>query len=118
MQKAQKIADTWIGHFYLGQAYLEAKAYEEADSEFDACQRRKGEATALFLDEEPTYHLMPLVDYYNGIAREGMKSPSAIRSFEAFTSVRAKHEQDPLVLDALRRETRVEPPSRAVMNAQ
>jgi len=106
MQKAQQIADTWLGHFYLGRAYLAAGAYAEADSEFDRCQRRKGEATALFLDEEPTYHLMPLVSYYDGLALEGMKSPSAMRSFHAFTTARAKQHGDPLVLDALRREER------------
>lgn len=109
IQKAQKIADTWLGHFYLGRAYLAAKAYGEADSEFDQCQRRRGEATALFLDEEPTYHLMPLVDYYDGLARDGLKSASALQSFQAFTTARSKQQGDPLVSDALQREERSEP---------
>ncbi len=113
IQKAQKISDTWLGHLYLGRAYLAARAYAEADSEFDTCQRRKGEATALFLDEEPTYHLMPLVNYYDGLARQGMKSPSAIQSLQAFTTARAKAQGDPLVLDALRREKELDSAQRS-----
>ena len=103
MEEARKISDTWLGHFYLGRAFVVAKAYAEADSEFDSCQRRKGEATAIFLDEEPTYHLMPLVNYYDGIAREGLHSHSAEESFQYFISVRIKQQGDPLVADAMRR---------------
>ena len=32
---ANNLLDTWIGHFDLGRAYLEAGAFTEADSEFD-----------------------------------------------------------------------------------
>src|SRR4029078_12227977 len=49
---ANALLDTWIGHFDLGRAYLAAKAYPQADSEFDRCLKRRGEALALFLDEE------------------------------------------------------------------
>src|SRR5260370_25095746 len=53
-KESQKIADTWLGRFDLGLAYLEAGAYAEADSELETCLKRRGEATALFLDESPT----------------------------------------------------------------
>jgi tetratricopeptide (TPR) repeat protein len=102
MRDAQKIADTWLGHFYLGRAYIAANAFAEADSEFDACLRRRGEATAVFLDENPTYHLFPLVYYYDGIAREGLNSPSAKESFQNFVVLRARQQGDPLVADAVR----------------
>lgn len=103
MQEAQKIADTWLGHFYLGRAYLAINAYAEADSEFDACLRRRGEATAVFLDENPTYHLLPLIYYYDGLARAGLNSPAAKQSFQTFVLLRARQQGDPLVADALRR---------------
>src|SRR6185436_13954837 len=56
---ANNLLDTWLGHFDLGRAYLEAGAPLQADSEFDRCLKRRGEALALFLDEEPTYAYFP-----------------------------------------------------------
>src|SRR5262249_9871247 len=56
--QANALVDTWIGHFNLGRAYLEAGAYPQADSELDRCIKRRGEALSLFLDEEQTYGWM------------------------------------------------------------
>ena len=53
LTEANTLLDTWIGHFDLGRAYLEADAFPQADSEFDRCIKRRGEALSLFLDEEP-----------------------------------------------------------------
>lgn len=103
LRDAQKIADVWLVHFYLGRAYLAARAYTEADSEFDTCLRRNGEASALFLDEEPTLHLVPVVTYYDGIARLGMHSTAGVQALESFVAERSHHQGDPLVADALRR---------------
>jgi len=41
-QEAQKLADTWLGHFDMGRAYLDAGAFTEASSEFDTCLNRRG----------------------------------------------------------------------------
>jgi len=41
---ANGVLDTWLGHFDLGRAYLEGRAYAQADSEFDRCIKRRGEA--------------------------------------------------------------------------
>ncbi len=68
-QEAQKLADTWLGHFDLGRAYLDAGAYTEASSEFDVCLERRGQVTSVFLDDIPSYHLLPPVYYYQGRAR-------------------------------------------------
>jgi tetratricopeptide (TPR) repeat protein len=103
IRDSQKTADTWLSRFYLGRAYLAGKAYAEADSEFDNCLRRSGEATAVFLDEQPSYHLVPLVNYYDGIAREGLHSSSGMQSLQAFLSARSKEQGDPLVADAVKR---------------
>jgi tetratricopeptide (TPR) repeat protein len=96
---AQKIADSWLGRFGLGRAYLVAKAFTEAQSELEVCFRRRGEATAVFLDENPTYHLFPPVHYYLGLAYEGLKSPEALKSFRAFVDLK-KDGEDPLLADA------------------
>ena len=47
---ANNLLDTWIGRFELGRAYLEATAFTQADSEFDRCFKRRGEAVELFMD--------------------------------------------------------------------
>ena len=74
MTAANNLLDTWIGRFELGRAYLEAGAFTEADAEFDRCLKRRGEAIELFDDNVPTYEYFPPVYYYEGRAREGMKS--------------------------------------------
>jgi tetratricopeptide (TPR) repeat protein len=103
LQEAQKLADTWLGHFDMGRAYLDAGAYTEASSEFDICLERRGEVTSVFLDDVPSYHLLPPVYYYQGRAREGLKSPGAAESYKTFLAIKEKGAGDPLVADAQRR---------------
>ncbi|MGC1483398.1 MAG: protein kinase [Candidatus Acidiferrum sp.] len=102
-QEAQKMADTWLGHFDLGRAYLDAGAFTEASSEFDVCMQRRGEATSVFLDDVPSYHVLPVVYYYQGRAREGLNSPGAAESYKAFLAIKQNGAGDPLVADAQRR---------------
>ena len=44
LDEGNALLDTWIGHYTLGRAYLEAGAFAQADSEFDRCVTRRGEA--------------------------------------------------------------------------
>jgi tetratricopeptide (TPR) repeat protein/predicted Ser/Thr protein kinase len=104
-QEAQKLADTWLGHFDMGRAYLDAGAFTEASSEFDICLNRRGEATSVFLDDVPSYHVLPAVYYYQGRAREGLNSPGAAESYKTFLAVKEKGAGDPLVADAQRRSS-------------
>jgi tetratricopeptide (TPR) repeat protein len=48
--------DSWVIHFELGRAYYAAGYFAEALSEFERCKERIGEATAIFLDDMPTFH--------------------------------------------------------------
>lgn len=82
MQAAQQIANSWPDRFLLGRAYLEAKSFAEAHSEFDACLKRRGEATAIWLDDVPSYRNFPPVYYYLGRAQEGLISPAAVESWK------------------------------------
>ena len=102
-QEAQKLSDTWLGRLDLGRAYLDAGAFTEASSEFDVCLNRRGEATSVFLDDIPTYHLLPAVYYYQGRAREGLHSPGAAESYKTFLDIKANGAGDPLVADARKR---------------
>jgi len=99
---SRKIADTWMGHFDAGRAYIELDAFAEADSELETCQKRRGEATALFLDESPTDYVFPPVSYYLGRAQEGLKSSAAADSYKAFIEIKGGG-QDPLLADTRRR---------------
>jgi eukaryotic-like serine/threonine-protein kinase len=102
-QESQKLADSWLGHFDMGRAYLDAGAYIEASSEFDVCLKRRGEVTSVFLDDIPSYHLLPAVYYYQGRAREGLNSPGAAESYKTYLSLKENGAGDPLVADAQRR---------------
>jgi len=102
-QEAQKLSDTWLGRLDLGRAYLDAGAFTEASSEFDVCLNRRGEATSVFLDDIPSYHLLPAVYYYQGRAREGLKSPGAAESYKAFLDIKVNGAGDALVADARKR---------------
>ncbi|MEO8682272.1 MAG: protein kinase, partial [Vicinamibacterales bacterium] len=72
---AHDLADVWIGRVILARADLELGQFAEATSELDAAIKRQGEATALALDEWPTFRYFPQVYYYKGLAQDGLKSP-------------------------------------------
>jgi tetratricopeptide (TPR) repeat protein len=99
---ANKLLDTWIGRLDLGKAYLEVGAFPEADSEFDRCIRRRGEALSLFNDL-PTYGFFPPAYYYQGRAREGMKIPDFAESYKKYAGIREKATEDPLLVEVRRR---------------
>jgi tetratricopeptide (TPR) repeat protein len=101
--EANNQLDTWISRFDLGRAYLAKGAFPEADSEFDRCIKRRGEALALFLDESPTYGFFPLVYYYLGRVREGMKTTNFADSYRIYLSIRGKSSEDPLVAEVKKR---------------
>ena len=69
LTEANATLDTWFAHYDLGRAYLAAGKFVRADSEFDTCIRRSGEAI-LLMDEDPTYGYFPSVYYYQGQVRE------------------------------------------------
>jgi tetratricopeptide (TPR) repeat protein len=100
--EANNLLDTWIGRFDLGRAYLASGAFTEADSEFDRCLKRRGEALALFLDEVPTYSYLPPVYYYQAKAREGMKSAGFAESYRKYLEIRGQAGEDPLLAEIRR----------------
>jgi serine/threonine protein kinase/tetratricopeptide (TPR) repeat protein len=101
--EANRLLDTWIAHFDLGRAYLEAGFFVDADAEFDRCIKRRGEALELFMDNVPTYSYVPAVYYYQGRAREGLKSPGFKDSYNTYLSIRSQAAEDPLLADIRKR---------------
>ena len=103
-QEAGKLVDTWLGHLDLAQAYLAAGAFTEASSELDNCRNRIGEATAVFLDDIPSFHYFPPVYYFVGRVQEGNQSPAAAESFRQFLAIKAHADPgDRMVEDARKR---------------
>jgi len=100
---ANQLVDTWIGRLMLGRAYLEAGRFVEADSEFDRCMKRRGEALELFQDSNPTFAYFPRVYYYQGRVREGLKSPGFAEPYRTYLGIRGKAKEDPLLADVSRR---------------
>jgi tetratricopeptide (TPR) repeat protein len=101
--EANTLLDTWIGHYDLGRAYLAAGALTQADSEFDRCIARRGEALSLFLDEEPTYGLFPPVYYQQGRVRQGLSNDRFAESYQLYLNIRGASTDDPLVTDVRER---------------
>jgi tetratricopeptide (TPR) repeat protein len=104
-EEAQTLVDTWLGRFALGRAYLEAAAFAEAYSEFEKCEKRKGEAASIFLNDLPTYRYLDSLYYYLGRAQEGQGSKEAARqSYQKFLEIKSKADPgDPQVADAMKR---------------
>jgi tetratricopeptide (TPR) repeat protein/tRNA A-37 threonylcarbamoyl transferase component Bud32 len=99
---AGELADTWLGHVALGRAYLDLGAFAEAETELEAALARRGEATAAFLDEVPTFRLFPPVLYRYALAGRGLHDRAADEPLRAFLAIRAHAQDDPLAAEARR----------------
>ena len=101
-KEARKQADSWLVRYDLARAYVEAGSFTEADTELDACIKRRGEAAAVYLDEVPTFRVFPPVYYYLGRLRQGLKSADANEAFKTFLGFQTG-EGGPLAADARKR---------------
>jgi tetratricopeptide (TPR) repeat protein/tRNA A-37 threonylcarbamoyl transferase component Bud32 len=102
LNAAQKLANLWLVRYTLGHAYFQQGDYQTAVSEFAECQRRRGEATAVFLDDSPTFRYYADVPYWLGRSRE-MRGLDPRTQYQEFLTIRGEAAQDPLVVDARRR---------------
>jgi len=64
---------------------------------------RRGEALALFLDEEPTFGFFPSVEYFQGRVREGLGTANYADSYRRYLALRGAAGEDPLLEDVRRR---------------
>ena len=105
LQEAIKFADMWIARFELGVAYVETGHYAEGLAELLRCHQRRGEATALFLDENPTFRYLAPLTYWLARAQQGMgMSQPAAMNFKAYLDLRGPQGgSDPMIADARKR---------------
>jgi tetratricopeptide (TPR) repeat protein len=107
LRSAQKLTDVWLGRLMLGRLYVEAGRNAEAVSELELARKRRGEATAAFLDDIPTYRYLAELPYWLGRAQEGLGLLSAAQAnYRAFVEIRSSATKDPLLADAKRRTGR------------
>ena len=89
LTEAVEMADLWLLRFHLGRAYFEAGYYVEALDEFTAARDRHGEATAVFLDDLPTYRFMATLPYWQGRAQAELgMTDAAAENFAKFVAGR------------------------------
>ncbi|MCI0351167.1 MAG: protein kinase [Acidobacteriales bacterium] len=98
-EDAQKISDTWLGRFYLAKAYVQAGMFTEASSQLEKCLKRRGEASAILLDDVPTFRRLPAVYYYLARAQEGLNSSAAKDSYRTFLEMQPNG-TSPMLADA------------------
>jgi hypothetical protein len=94
-----KLHDSWISHFLLGRAYIDAAHYPEALAEFETCKKRLGETTDLMFADTATLRYLPPLYYWLARAQEGagMKS-AALGNYQQFLKLRGDSDPgDPLV---------------------
>jgi tetratricopeptide (TPR) repeat protein len=61
-------ADLWLIRLQLGKAFLDAGYGAEAMAEFEAAKARRGEASAAFLDDVPTFRYLTELPYWSARA--------------------------------------------------
>ena len=102
LRAARTLADLWLVRYALGQAYFQRGNFAEAVSEFALCQKRRGEATAIFLDDLPTYRYYATVPYWLARSQEAI-GMNARPGYEEFLKIRGHATNDPLVQDTRQR---------------
>ena len=97
--------DSWLAHYLLGRAFLEAEQYPEALGEFQTCLEREGEILDVFLVDGSTIRYLPPTYYYLGRAQEGLGDGEAAReSYRQYLDLRSQTDfPDPLAADASNR---------------
>jgi len=101
LRSALQQQDHWMVRYQLALAYLEAGSAPQAGDELEQCERRRGEATDLFVENAPTWHHQAAVAYWQGRVREATGGAAA-DAYRAFLALK-KADEEPLVADARRR---------------
>ena len=86
---ALDLADLWLMRMQLGIAYLQADYAAEAIAEFETASSRRGEASAVFLDDVPTFRYLAELPYWTALANLEMgMHHAARRNFEDYLALR------------------------------
>ncbi len=104
-ERAQALADMWLVRLLLGITYVQSGNYPAAQPELALADKRRGEASAVFFDDVPSFRMVAHLPYWIGRMQEGINkaSPSATENYRKFLSIRSDTSRDPLALDARKR---------------
>ena len=103
LNKAIELADLWRARLAKGKAYLRAEYFAEALADFEACLERRGEATAILLDDQPSINYVPELYYWMAQAQWGLgMKEAATSSMETFLARRVGL-TDPMTEDGRKR---------------
>ncbi|MGS2721295.1 tetratricopeptide repeat protein [Paraglaciecola aestuariivivens] len=99
---AVQFADLWLIRLEIGKTYLAAGYYVEALDEFVKCEKNKGQATAVFLDDLPSFRYLSTLPYWTARAQEGLGNIEvAKQTYEQFIDTRPQG--SPFAKDAQKR---------------
>lgn len=98
---ATQLSDFWLVRLKLGKAYLRAGAFAEALDEFSRCAQRRGEASAVFLDDLPTWRYVADLPYWRARAQQEIGMSHAAR--ESYRVYLTRRTEGPLARDARER---------------
>jgi tetratricopeptide (TPR) repeat protein/predicted Ser/Thr protein kinase len=94
LRQGQKLHDSWISHFLLGQAYLGAGHNPEALAEFETCKKRLGETADMMFADSATLRYLPPLYYWLARTQSAVGMTSVAReSYQQFLKLRV--EADP-----------------------
>ena len=89
LRAAIEFADLWLIRFHTGRAYLAAGYAAEALADFEMAAARRGEGSAIFLDDTPTYRYLATLPYWLGRAQQELgMTEAAQQSLQAFLDLR------------------------------
>ena len=96
------LADLWYVRLNMGITYFHAGRYVEALSEFEACEKRRGEAVAMFLDDVPSVRYLAPLPYWLGRANQELGiTDVAAENYRLFLSNQSNRDfDDEYVIDA------------------
>ena len=98
--------DSWLARMGLGRAYYASGFYAEALGEFEQCRDRLGEATALFLDDIPTFHHAAPLYYWLGQTKLSLGMTKQARAdLEQYVSLRVDSDRS-VTTESARSEVR------------
>jgi len=107
-REARKLHDSWLAHFSLGKAYVEAMHFPEALPELDTSDKRSSETADMFDSNISSLRYLPPLYYWLGRAQEGLGATEAAqKSYQRYDAIRKDADpSDKLLPDVKRRLNR------------
>jgi tetratricopeptide (TPR) repeat protein len=106
LTRSEGLADLWLGRFSLARVYIEAGQFPLAQAALQVAEQRRLEASAVFLDDIPSYRYLATLPYWTARIQEGTNpaSAAAAENYRKFLALRPDAAaSDALAADARKR---------------